>query len=317
VSPNDRESISAAMGTGIRVDYVADMLEDERLEALRLAEALLVWMWSAELRPHERAVVDDVRFVQLISAGADGLPFSDVPRNAVVAGNVGAYAEPMAEHVLAMVLALAKRLPERHAQLARGQFEQFAFSRSLGGAVAGIVGFGGIGRAAAGLLRGIGMRIHALNTTGTTDEAVEFVGTLSDLDSVLEAADVLVISLPLTKATRELIGRRELELMKRDAILINVARGAIVDEAALFDHLAAHYGFSAGIDAWWDEPRSASTFRTRFPFFELPNLLGSPHNSALVPGILEEAARRAATNVSRFLRGEPVAGVMDREDYAS
>ena len=89
-----------------------------------------------------------------------------------------------------------------------------------------------------------------------------------------------------------------------------------LDEQALYAHLAANPRFSAAIDAWWDEPRGGGQFHTNYPFFELPNVLGSPHNSGDVPGIEEFAARRAAENVRRFLRGEPVSGVARRADYA-
>jgi phosphoglycerate dehydrogenase-like enzyme len=104
--------------------------------------------------------------------------------------------------------------------------------------------------------------------------------------------------------------------MKEKAILVNVARGPIVDERALYEHLKANPGFSAGIDAWWDEPRDGAPFRTGYPFFELPNLLGSPHNSGDVPGIMYHAVRQAAGNVRRYLLGDAVSGVARREDYA-
>jgi phosphoglycerate dehydrogenase-like enzyme len=125
-----------------------------------------------------------------------------------------------------------------------------------------------------------------------------------------------VVSLPLTTATRGLIGAAELAAMKPDAILVNVARGAIVDEDALFGHLQAHPDFTAGIDAWWDEPGYGRPFRPRLPFLSLPNVLGSPHNSGLVPGMVSESMAAAAKNVAAFLAGQPVHGIQDPADYA-
>lgn len=286
-----------------------------RRSALERAVALVTWDPRRELEEAERPLLAGLELVQLLSAGADHLRFAELPGHLVVASNVGAYAEPVAEHALAMALALAKRLPQNHAQLARGVFRAQGRSRAVQGSTVAVLGLGGIGRATARRFRALGARVLAINTSGRTDEPVEFCGTLADLDRVLGEADITVVCLPLTRATRGLIGRRELALMKPDAILVNVARGAIVDEEALFEHLRRHPEFSAGIDTWWDEPPAGEPFRPRFPFFELPNLLGSPHNSPLVPGIEVTAARRAAENVRRYLAGEPVQGLVRREDY--
>jgi phosphoglycerate dehydrogenase-like enzyme len=186
---------------------------------------------------------------------------------------------------------------------------------TLDGAVCAILGLGGIGRATARLMRAFGARIHAVNSSGRTGEPVEFIGTLRDLDQVLAGADVLVIALPLTNATRGLIGARELSLMKPAAILVNVGRAAIVDERALYEHLRGQPDFCAGIDAWWHEPGPGTEFSTGYPFFDLPNLLGSPHNSGVTDGALHVGVRMAAENVRRFLSGEAVTGVTRREDY--
>ena len=309
------DAIGEMLGPIAEVRSTRGIGDEDRRRLLADAEALLVWNWRREILPEDVAVLG-ARFVQLVSAGADHLAFDQLPPDAVVASNVGAYAEPMAEHVLAMALALLKRLPQSHRQLAEGIWDQ-SMTRWLGGSVCGILGFGGIGQATARRMAGLGARIHAVNTSGRTTEPVEFVGTLDDLDAVLAASDVLVISLPLTRRTRRLVGRRELEHMKADAVLVNVARGDVVDQGALYAHLRANPGFSAAIDAWWTEPFHSGEFTVDFPFFDLPNVLGSPHNSALVPGIVEQAMTRAVANIGRFLAGEPVTGIVRPEDYVT
>ncbi|MBO0777090.1 MAG: hydroxyacid dehydrogenase [Actinobacteria bacterium] len=316
--PADREFI--AINTGVldgsaQVVFLHGRPEEERREALRQADVLIGWHLSRELPAGAWQDASRLRFVQLLSAGADAVDFAAIPQRLMVAGNVGAYAEPMAEYVMAVTLALARRLPQRHAELARGEFSMWKPVLTLDGSVCAILGFGGIGKATARLMRAFGARIHAVNTSGRTSEQVDFTGTLADLDRVLAAADVLVIALPLTRATRGLIGARELALMKPTAILVNVGRAAIVDERALYEHLRDQPDFCAGIDAWWQEPGPGSGFATGYPFFGLPNLIGSPHNSGVTDGALQAGARRAAENVRRFLHGEAVTGVVRREDY--
>ena len=315
-------SINAdVLGDLATLSYTDGMPEDERAEVLRQAEVLIGLRLQREVPAGALQSAPGLRFIQMLSAGLDTVDFDVIAPDIMVAGNVGAYAHPIAEHVMAMVLCLAKRLPQENAALARGEWtraegDRAAATATLDGAVGAILGYGGIGRATARLMRAFGARIHAINSSGHTDDPVEFCGTLDDLDRVLAAADVLVIGIPLTAGTRGLIGARELGLMKDSAILINVARGAIVDERALYEHLRATPGFSAGIDAWWDEPRGGAPFRTNYPFLELPNLLGSPHNSGDVPGIMYYAARQAAANVRRYLIGDAVSGMARREDYA-
>jgi phosphoglycerate dehydrogenase-like enzyme len=114
----------------------------------------------------------------------------------------------------------------------------------------------------------------------------------------------------LNKETQALIGKRELELMKSDAILINVARGDIIIEKDLYEHLRTHPEFSAGIDAWWVEPFKYGKFETHYPFFELTNFIGSPHNSSVVPNSLIDGAKQAAINVKRFINKEVIKGLI-------
>jgi phosphoglycerate dehydrogenase-like enzyme len=221
-----------------------------------------------------------------------------------VATNGGGYAESMAEHALAMALAAAKRLVLEHENLKRGQFNQFTRNRMLAGRVCGIFGFGGIGAATARLMHGIGMKVHAINRHGRTDQRVDWIGTPERLNELLEAADVLLISAPLTRATYGLIGASELRRMKDDAILVNLARGEIVQEKPLYDHLVTHPNFTACIDAWWVEPVRHGEFRIDQPFLDLPNVIASPHNSAQGDGAHDISLRRAVENCRRALTGE-------------
>jgi phosphoglycerate dehydrogenase-like enzyme len=298
-----------------RVVFVHGRPDDEVRELLRQADVLLGWHLGEELPAGALTSSTRLRFVQLLSAGADSVDYAVLPERLMLAGNVGAYAQPMAEYVMAATLALARRLPQRHAELARGEFGMWKPVLTLDGAVCVVLGFGGIGKATARLMRAFGAHIHAVNTSGRTTEPVDFIGTLADLAQVLAEADVLVIALPLTRSTRGLIGARELSLMKPAAILVNVGRAAIVDERALYEHLRDQPEFCAGLDAWWHEPGPGSAFSTEYPFFDLPNLIGSPHNSGVTDGALQFGARMAAENVRRYLRGEAVTGVVRREEY--
>ncbi len=287
----------------------------QRTQALADAEVLLSWNFPQEIPTQEYSKLQHVSLIQLITAGVDHIPYAALPTSINVAGNQGAYATPMAEHVMAMLLALAKRLLAGQQKLVRGEFDDQTLNRSLMGTNAGIIGFGGTGRATARVMRAFGMNIYAINQSGKSTEPTEFIGTLQDLEHVLRTCDVVVISLPLTTATRGLIRREELSWMKPDAILINVARGAILDEEALYTHARNHPSFLVGIDTWWEEPLRGGAFRMSFPFLELPNVLGSPHNSALVSHVIADAARQAAENVAQFFKGEKVLGMVRREDY--
>lgn len=305
------------LSTDAEVAFLAGLGEQECRQTLRQAGALISWQLDRELPAGALADSPRLGLIQLLPAGADAVDFTVIPDRLVLASNVGAYAKPIAEHVMAMTLALARRLLPRQAAMARGDFDQREPLHTLDGAVCAILGFGGIGTATAALMRPFGAQIYAINSSGHTAEPTDFAGTLADLDQVLAAADVAVISLPLTRTTRGLIGTRELRLMKPDAILVNVARAAIVDERALYEHLRDNPEFCAGIDTWWHEPGPHSGFHTDYPFLGLPNVIGSPHNSGIVAGVLQTAARMAAENVRRYLHGEPLTGLVRREDYVA
>ena len=311
---NGRKIVSDALGGAAEAIYLPDLDDAARADVLRNADAVLA-RTTRELRQGEIALLTDIRLLQFINAGIDFVPLAELPAGVPVATNGGAYAEPMAEHALAMALAAAKRLLVEHAALARGEFNQFAHNRMLAGGVCGILGFGGIGVAMARLARGIGMKVHAINRRGRSEEPTDWIGTPDQLDMLLTVADVLVICTPLTPATLGMIAAPQLARMKQDAILVNVARGEIVDERALYERLVAFPQFSACIDAWWIEPIRHGTFRMDQPFMSLPNVIGSPHNSAAaIAGTGAVGLRRAIANIRRALAGETPSYLVPPED---
>ena len=304
VKETQRAIISESVGKIAGIRYLAELKGAERQEVLRCADVLLARNTAKELRPGELPLLEKTRLIQFLSAGLDYIPLHQLPPHIPLASNAGAYAEPMAEHALAMALAAAKRLLTEHQNLARGEFNQFTPNKMLAGRICGIFGFGGIGIATARLMRCVGMRIYAMNRRGATEESVDWIGNPGRLDELMAASDVLVISAPLTRATRGAIGGRELSLMKDDAILINLARGEIVEEIALYEHLKAKPRFTACLDAWWIEPVRHGEFRIERPFLQLPNVIASPHNSASVPTAADAALRCALVNCRRVLLGE-------------
>ncbi|MGC1409504.1 MAG: NAD(P)-dependent oxidoreductase [Acetobacteraceae bacterium] len=311
---NGRTIVSDALDGAAEAIYLPDLDDAGRADALRKADAVLA-RTTRELRPGEIALLKDARLLQFINAGIDFVPLAEVPAGVPVATNGGAYAEPMAEHALAMAFAAAKRLLVEHAALAHGEFNQFARNRMLAGGVCGILGFGGIGVATARLARGIGMKVHAINRRGRSEEPTDWIGTPDELDLLLAASDVLVICTPLTPATQGMVGAAQLARMKEDAILVNVARGEIVDERALYERLVTCPKFSACIDAWWIEPVRHGTFRMDQPFMSLPNVIGSPHNSAAaIAGTGGTGLRRAVANIRRVLAGETPLYLVPPED---
>src|SRR5271169_16207 len=210
---NGRKIVSDALDGAAEAIYLPELDDAARADALRNADAVLA-RTTRELRQGEIALLKDVRLAQFLFAGIDQVPLAEMPPGVPVAANGGAYAEPMAEHIIAMALAAAKRLFVEHAALARGAFNQFTPNRMLSGGVCGILGFGGVGVATARLMRALGMRVHAINRRGISGEPVDWIGTPDRLDEMLSAADVLVVATSLTKATEGMIGACELALMK-------------------------------------------------------------------------------------------------------
>jgi len=312
-----REVFLDAVGNENR-DKVFFIEEDSpREEILSDTKVIVSFFFNREVDRSEYSLLSNAELLQTISAGVDYLPFEEIPQHIEIAANSGGWAYQIAEHSIAMAMALYKRLVPLHNRLSKGNFKREAFLlRNVSGKVFGIAGYGGIGKHAGRLAKGLGMKVYALNRSGRTEEDVDYIGTMDEMDFLLENSDILLMALPLTRHTKGMIGAEELRRMKKDGTIINVARAPLIDEKALYDHLAANPEFQAGLDVWWQEPSwSDASFSVNYPFFDLENFIGTPHNSNYVEGAMEKALNKAGQNVSAFLEGEKFAGKVEREDY--
>jgi len=256
-----------------------------------------------------------LRLLQTIAAGVDHLPYDRIPAAVTICSNAGAHRVSIAEHSMALLLAAAKNLVGHTDAIRHGRFPQDVMGSSVRGKTLGIIGLGAIGGEAARLASGFGMRVIGINRRGTTDAPVAWCGTLANLDRLLQESDFLLLSIPLTKDSIGLIGARELRLMKPNAILVNIARGKLIREWDLFQHLKANPGFQAALDVWWRYPRGDG-FPFTEPFHELPNVVMTPHVAWAIPEQARWSVEAALENVIRFLEGKPLRNVVDRSEYA-
>ncbi len=260
-----------------------------------------------------------LKLVQVPGAGLDRVERAALPAGAALA-NVYGHETGIAEYVLGAMLALTRDFARLDAALRRGVWEsQWAVGPApapwpeLAGKTLGILGYGRIGQCVASRARAFDMTILAIRRDATQPDprGLAVLRGPEALDDVLSGADYLALTLPLTPQTRGLLGRRELGMMKPSAILVNVARAAIVDEDALYDALAERRIAGAALDVWYRYPSEPGpTPPARRPFHELPNVLMTPHVSGWTDGMLEARARLIAENIHRTARGERPANLI-------
>jgi D-3-phosphoglycerate dehydrogenase len=204
-----------------------------------------------------------------------------------------------AEHAVALLLAVARRIPRADASLREGEWKRSKFTGvELAGKTAGVVGLGRIGVLVAQRLSAFGMRLVAYDPYVPAGRAAQMGVRLLPLDDLLREADVVTIHLPKTKETAGLIGERELALLKPDAILINAARGGLVDEHALAQALKDGRLGGAGLDVYATEPCTDS------PLFAFDNVVATPHLGASTAEAQDKAGTAVAKSVKLALSGE-------------
>jgi D-3-phosphoglycerate dehydrogenase / 2-oxoglutarate reductase len=231
--------------------------------------------------------------IDLTAAKRLGLP---------VLAATGCNAHSVAEHALALILALIKDLRQQDAFVRSGGWEKKSYQgHELRGRKLGLVGLGMIGRALASMVVPIGMTVQAYDPFAPPEAFEPNLTRATDLDVLLAESDVISLHCPLTDQTRNLIGARELERMKPTALLVNTARGEVVDEPALVKALESGTIAGAGLDSFASEPPAADN-----PLWKLPNVIVSPHVAGVTEEARKEVSLQTVRNVLAFLRNEDV-----------
>ncbi|HLH16830.1 MAG TPA: hydroxyacid dehydrogenase [Bryobacteraceae bacterium] len=266
--------------------------EDGLIARIRDAELVLNIRSSSKFTARVFEACPRLRLLSLWGTGTDHVDLEAAARHGVAVTNTpGVSAVSIAEHTLALVLAVARRIPQvdratRAGEWARGQ------SVELRGKTCGIIGLGAIGREFARLAAGIGMRVAAWTMHPRPGDAIV------PLEEIYRTADAISLHLRLSPETAGFVGRAQFALMKPGAILINTARGGIVDEAALIEALTTGRIGGAGLDVFATEPLPAG-----HPLTKLDNVVLTPHCAGITPEAMEAGLRMAVENIWAFLDG--------------
>ena len=298
-----RETLARRVADAVPEVEVVPIPFDGDLPPDVTGEVLLTLPWDG---PNlSQALGRGVRWVHALGTGIDAFPLQ-LLADRVLTCSRGASAGPIAEWVLAVMLAFEKRLPDTWIRTVPAEGWSRARLGTLAGKTLGLVGLGGIGVAVAERALPFGMRVRACRRTARPGplDGVEVVASLVDL---VASADHLVLAVPSTPATRHLVDRTVLTAVKPGVHLVNVARGALVNQDALREALDDGRVARASLDAVEPEPLPAGHWMYAHPRVRL-----SPHVSWNAPGAADVLLDRFIDNLRRWLAGEPLTGVVDR-----
>jgi len=284
-------------------------LTAEQRDAFARAEVVFTLDVPMDLPP----LAPNLRWIQCIGSGVGQYVSARLPEGDITLTNgAGIASAPIAEWVIARVLQIVKRLPEHDAN-ARERRWEMALGGRLEGRTVAIVGLGAIGRDVARRLRGFGVQLLGIRRSwqpGATDDDVDELFGPTSLHEVLGRADVVVVAAPGSDDTKDLFDASAFAAMRPGSIFVNVARGTLVDEAALIAALESGHLAGAAIDVARTEPLPPDD-----PLWSAPNLLISPHSSSSVDRYAERAVDLFCENLARYVRGEPLRNVVDLTTY--
>lgn len=234
----------------------------------------------------------NLKYIQLTSAGMDRVPLEYIKSHGITIHNArGVYSIPMAEFAVCGVLQLYKQSRFFAENQHLHKWEKHRGLLELSGKTVCIVGCGSVGTECAKRFAAFGCHVIGIDLTSREDSSYEAIHPLEQLIPCLADADIVVLTLPITEETRRLINRSTLESMKSGAVLVNIARGAIVDTAALIDALSGHLG-GAVLDVFEEEPLNENS-----PLWDMENVILTPHNSFVGESNLKRMMGVVAENI--------------------
>ena len=274
-------------------------------------------LFTLSLRPEQFRAARNLRWIHAPTAAVHQFMFPELINSDVILTNSTEVHGPVvAEHVMALIFALAKKIPqaallqERKAWGQEAMWNHGRHLREIGGATLGLIGVGSIGRRVAEMASALGMRVIAVreHVEKAIPEGVEVVFAPSELDKLLRQSDFVVLAVPLLPATQGLINGERLAVMKPGAFLINVGRGAQVDELALAEALRRRRFAGAALDVFEHEPLPQDS-----PLWDLDNLLITPHTAGLTDKLWDRHYELFSENLRRYLSHQPLLSVVDKQ----
>lgn len=296
--------------------YIQDYSEEELEEVLPSVECLIFLKWPSILDARRLSKMTSLKVIQAIRGGVDDVPFRNLKRGVKVYNNLGAYTAEVAEYAFALLLASAKSIAKFDAMLKSGPTGDDSLSgqiralKTLKGSRLGIIGYGNIGKAVGDYAEAFGMEVCAFVRRRRRKPTAALYFGRSGLREMLRLCDAFVLALPLSRSSNRLIGKEELSLMKKNAILVNVGRGDVVDEAALYNHLIGNPGFTYATEVWWYK-EGVESYTARFPFSSLSNFIGTPHVSGPTAMMSGRMPMMAAENLILYLKNKAPNNLVD------
>jgi D-3-phosphoglycerate dehydrogenase len=304
----DGQTVPAWVPEGLRREGIEFVFHDctTRAElAAHAGDADVVWLFGGSriLQGGNLAAVPRCRAIVRTGSGTDNVPVEEATRRGIVVANTpAAVSDGVSDHLIALLLAVTRRVAEFDRTVRQGRWGQAVSQTFAGvqGRTLGLVGFGHIARDVVRKLSGFAMRVLAHDPYVPAETMAAHGAAAAGLDELLAAADFVSLHCPLTARTRHLIGERELRLMKPTAVLLNTSRGPVVDEAALVRALGEGRIAAAGLDVLESEPPPADN-----PLLKMDNVVLTPHVAGYAAGGVESRWQLSVETVLALARGQP------------